>query len=177
MAEMGAFHASGRFGRAVPLRLRTGTDITEGIRQVCEARGIRHGAILAGIGSLRKMTYQVLIPKPDTKLGAGYTEPQVVPGPVEVLSLQGVIFESEEQALLLHIHGTFADQHGTVYAGHVVAGENPVLATLDAILAEVADVRLVRRMDPDVGMGLFTPESTAPEPRVAAAPDLSPGVR
>jgi hypothetical protein len=40
----------------------------------------------------------------------------------------------------------------------VVAGANPILATLDALIAEVADVKLIRRMDPDVGMGLFTPE-------------------
>jgi hypothetical protein len=40
----------------------------------------------------------------------------------------------------------------------VVAGENPVLATLDGIVAEVADLKLVRRMDAEVGLGLFTPE-------------------
>jgi uncharacterized protein len=159
MGEPVGFFASGGFGKIVPLRLKTGTDITDGIRQICEANGIRGGAILMGIGSLRKMTFQVLIPKADTKLGAGYTEPQAVPGPVEVLSLQGVIFESEEHELLLHIHGTFSDQEGKVYAGHVVAGENPVLATLDGVVAEFADVRLVRRTDPDVGLGLFTPEA------------------
>jgi predicted DNA-binding protein with PD1-like motif len=176
MTQITGFHAAGRFGKAVPMRLRTGTDMTEGIRQVCEAHGIRAGAVLTGIGSLRKMTYQVLVPRPGTKLGAGYNEPQVVPGPVEVLSLQGVVFESEEGELLLHLHGTFSDQHGKVYAGHVVAGENPVLATLDAVIAEVADVKLVRRPDPDVGLGLFTPEP-APQPRIPSAPDLSPGVR
>ncbi|HTU03148.1 MAG TPA: PPC domain-containing DNA-binding protein, partial [Candidatus Sulfotelmatobacter sp.] len=121
MGEIG-FFASGSFKKVVPLRLKTGTDITDGIRQVCQANGIRGGAILMGIGSLRKMTFQVLIPKAETKLGAGYTEPQAVPGPVEVLSLQGVIFESEEHETLLHIHGTFSDQTGKVYAGHVVAG-------------------------------------------------------
>jgi predicted DNA-binding protein with PD1-like motif len=151
--------------------------MTEGLRAVCEAHGIRHAAILVGIGSLRRMTYQVLVPQAGTALGAGYTAPQVVPGPVEVLSLQGVVFESEAGALLLHLHGTFADQHGKVYAGHVVAGENPVLATLDGLVAEVADVKLVRRMDADVGMGLFTPEPTHPTPRVAAAPDLSSDAR
>lgn len=159
MEEIGALHAGGRFGKVVPIRLRTGTDLTEGIRRVCQANGIRHGAILAGIGSLRKMTYQVLVPKPETKLGAGYAEPATVPGPVEILALQGVIFESEDGELLLHIHGTFSDQRGAVYAGHVVPGENPILATLDGVVAEVAGVRLVRRQDPEVGMGLFTPEA------------------
>ena len=129
-----------------------------GLITVCQANGIKQGAVLAGIGSLQKMTYQVLAPKPETKLGAGYTDPQVVQGPVEIVSLQGVVFQSEEGETLLHVHGTFSDQHGTVYAGHVVAGENPVLATLDGVLAEIADVTLVRRMDPEVGLGLFTPE-------------------
>ena len=41
------------------------------------ANGIKHGAILMGIGSLRQLSFQVLTPKPETKLGAGYTEPSV----------------------------------------------------------------------------------------------------
>ena len=158
MADVGAFHASGRFGKVVPVRLRTGTDVMGGLKQVCETNGVKHGALLAGIGSLRKMTYQVLTSKPEAKLGAGYTEPQVVPGPVEIVSLQGVIFQSEEGETLFHVHGTFSDKDGKVYAGHVVAGENPVLATLDGLIAEVVDVRLVRRMDAEVGLGLYTPE-------------------
>jgi predicted DNA-binding protein with PD1-like motif len=158
MVALGAYHASGRFGKLVPVRLRRGTDLMSGLKQVCEEYGIKYGAILAGIGSLQKMTYQVLAPKPETKLGAGYTDPQVVPGPVEIVNLQGVVFQSEDGETLLHVHGTFSDQQGKVYAGHVVAGENPVLATLDGIVAEVADLKLVRRMDAEVGLGLFTPE-------------------
>jgi uncharacterized protein len=113
---------------------------------------------LGGIGSLQKMTYPVLTPKPETKLGAGYTDPQVVQGPVEIVSLQGVVFQSEDGETLLHVHGRFSDQYGKDYAGHVVTGENPVLATLDGIVAEIAAVKLVRRMDTEVGLGLFTPE-------------------
>lgn len=158
MTGPGAYHADGRFGKVVPVRLRRGTDLMNGLKMVCEANGITHGAVLAGIGSLQKMTYQVLAPRPETTLGAGYTDPQVVQGPVEIVSLQGVVFQSEKGETLLHVHGTFSDQHGTVYAGHVVAGENPVLATLDGIVAEIADVTLVRRMDAEVGLGLFTPE-------------------
>lgn len=159
MANLGAYHARGRMGKVVPLRLRRGTDLMNGLKTVCEENGIKQGAILGGIGSLQKMTYQVLAPKPETKLGAGYTDPQVVPGPVEIVSLQGVVFQSEDGETLLHVHGTFSDQHGKVYAGHVVTGENPVLATLDGIVAEITDVALVRRMDAEVGLGLFTPET------------------
>lgn len=159
MTSAGAFFAAGRLGRLVPVRLATGTDITEGIKRVCQEVGITQGALLVGIGSVRQLSYQVLTPKPETKVGAGYTDPEVVPGPVEIVGLSGVIFQSEEGEMLLHLHGTFSDRHGKVYAGHVVAGANPVLATLDAVVAEVTDARMVRRMDAEVGLGLYTPEA------------------
>ena len=158
MARPDAFHACGRFGKAVPVRLRPGTDVIDGLKRVCEKEGIKQGIILGGIGSLRQLSFQVLTPKADTKLGAGYTDPQIVPGPVEIVSLQGVIFQSEDGETLLHVHGTFSDKDGKVYAGHVVTGANPILATLDGMIAEVADVRLIRRMEPEVGFGLCTPE-------------------
>lgn len=47
-ADDGAFHVSGRFGKVVPVRLRTGTDVMGGLTQVCEANGVQHGALLAG---------------------------------------------------------------------------------------------------------------------------------
>jgi len=155
----GAHYASGKPGRLVPVRLRTGTDVANGIKQVCEELGIRYGAVLVGIGSVRQLSYCVLTPKPETKVGAGYTDPELVPGPVEIVGLSGVIFQSEEGETLLHLHGTFSDKTGRVYAGHVVSGANPVLATLDALVGEVIDAKMTRRMDDEVGMGLYTPEA------------------
>lgn len=155
----GAYYASGKLGRLVPIRLRTGTDLLNGIKQVCEELGVKQGAVLVGIGSVRQLSYCVLTPKPEIKVGAGYTDPEVVPGPVEIVGLSGVIFQSEEGETLLHLHGTFSDRTGKVYAGHVVAGQNPILATLDALVGEVADARLIRRMDEEVGLALYTPEA------------------
>ncbi len=155
----GAFFASGKSGRLIPIRLKTGTDVTNGIKQVCEELGVRYGAVLVGIGSLRQLSYCVLVPKPEAKIGAGYSSPEVVPGPVEIVALSGVIFQSEQGETLLHLHGTFSDMTGTVYGGHVVAGANPVLATLDALIGEVADAKMIRRMDEEVGMDLYTPEA------------------
>jgi uncharacterized protein len=159
MGDDRAFHASGMYGRVVPLRLRPGTDVMGGILEVCRAHGIRQGAVLVGIGSLRQLSFQVLTPRPETKLGAGYTDPAVIPGPVEIVGLQGVVFQAETGETLLHLHGTFSDREGKVYAGHVVAGENPVLATLDGVLAEVTGMRMIRRMEAEAGLGLFTPEA------------------
>jgi len=158
MATSGAFFASGKMGRLVPIRLKTGTDVIRGLTQICQELGIKCGAILVGIGSVRQLSYCVLTPKPETKMGAGYTDPEVVAGPVEIVALSGVIFQSEQGETLIHLHGTFSDKAGKVYGGHVVAGGNPVLATLDAVIGEVTDARAIRRMDEEVGLGLYTPE-------------------
>jgi len=157
MAELGAHYAVGKAGKFVPARLTTHTDITNGLKAVCEENGIKYGAVAFGIGSIRKLTYQVLAPKPETKLGAGYTDPQELPGPIEVVSMHGIIFQSEDGQTLLHLHGTFSDKEGKVFGGHIVAGGNPVLATLDAVIIET-DAATIRKMDEDVGMGLGTPQ-------------------
>ncbi len=160
MSEKGALYGVGTFGKIIPIRLKTHTDVTNGLKSLCEENGIKQGAVLFGIGSLRKLTYQVLAPKPEVKMGAGYTDPQELPGPIEIVDMHGIIFQSEDGQTLLHLHGTFSDKDGAVFGGHMTAGGNPVLATLDAVVAEIPDVSMVRQMDDDIGMGVNTPGSS-----------------
>ncbi len=158
MGETGAHYALGKAGKLIPVRLRTHTDITNGLKAVCEENGIKYGAVLFGIGSVRQLCYQVLAPKPETKLGAGYTDPQTLPGPIEVVSMHGIIFQSDDGQTLLHLHGTFSDKEGAVFGGHIVAGQNPVLATLDAYIVESVGGETIRQMDEDIGMGVGIPQ-------------------
>lgn len=158
MAELRVSHAAGKFGKMIPVRVRPGTDIMEALKKVCEEHEVKYGGVLFGIGSVRQLCYQVLVPKKDSIWGAGYTEPQTIPGPIEVVGIRGVIFQSEEGETLLHIHGTFSDQEGKCYGGHLVMGQNPVLATLDGMIAELTDAKMIRRMDPELGVGVFNPE-------------------
>ena len=158
MGEPGAHYAIGKAGKLIPARIRTNTDITNGLKAVCEENGIKYGAVLFGIGSIRQLCYQVLAPKPDTKLGAGYTDPQTLPGPIEVVSMHGIIFQSDDGQTLLHLHGTFSDKEGAVFGGHIVAGQNPVLATLDAYIVENIGAETIRQMDEDIGMGVGIPQ-------------------
>ena len=157
MGETGAHYAIGKAGKLIAARLTTHTDITNGLKAVCEENGIKYGAVLFGIGSVRKLTYQVAVPKPETKSGAGYNNPQELPGPIEVVSMHGIVFQSDDGQTLLHLHGTFCDKDGAVFGGHIVPGENPVLATLDASSAAVVDAKTIRPMDEDVGMAVGIP--------------------
>ncbi len=122
MSEKGALYGVGSFGKIIPIRLKTHTDVTNGLKSLCEENGIKQGAVLLGIGSLRKLTYQVLAPKPEVKMGAGYTDPQELPGPIEIVDMHGIIFQSDEGETLLHLHGTFSDKEGAVFGGHMTAG-------------------------------------------------------
>jgi len=158
MGETGAHYAIGKAGKLIPARLRTHTDITNGLKAVCEENGIKYGAVIFGIGSVRKLTYQILAPNPETKLGAAYTDPTTLPGPIEVVSMHGIIFQSDDGQTLLHLHGTFCDKEGAVFGGHIVAGGNPVLATLDAYIVEADGTETIRQMDEDVGMGIGIPQ-------------------
>ncbi len=158
MGELGAHYAIGKAGKLIPTRLRTHTDITTGLKAVCEENGIKYGAVLFGIGSVRKLTYQVLGDKPESPMGAGYLDPISLPGPVEVISMHGIIFQSDDGQTLMHLHGTFCDKEGKVFGGHIVAGENPVLATLDAYIVETVGAETIRQMDEDIGMGVGIPQ-------------------
>ena len=158
MAEIRTQHVCGKYGRIVPLRLLPGTDLMNGIKKVCEDNGVRYGNLISAIGSLRQVTFQVLVPNEKTKMGAAYTEPSTIPGPIEILGIQGIIFETDTGETVLHLHGTFCDKDGKTFGGHIVPGENPILATLDAIIGEIADVKLMRRDNEEVGLPLFSPE-------------------
>ena len=158
MPEIRTKYAFGELSRVIPLRLLPGTDLMDGLKKVCEENGIRHGTILSAIGTLRKLTIQIFVPNEKTKLGAGYDPPQTIPGPAEIMGIQGVIFETETGEVALHLHGIFCDKEGKTIGGHIVPGGNPILATLDAVIGEVSGVRMMRRYDEETDLNLFSPE-------------------
>jgi len=156
VTQLGAYYALGKCGRLVPVRLKTHTDIAGGLRAVCEQNGIKYAAV-DGIGNVRQLTYQLLVPDSKAKHGVRLDEPQILPGPLELLNLKGVVFQSEKGETLIHLHGIFSDREGKIMGGHLAESGNPVLGTLDAFIAELAEAEIVRQMDEDVGLGLCTP--------------------
>ena len=107
MTELRAKHVSGNFKRIVPLRLLPGTDLMNGLQRICQEQGIRHGTIISAIGTLRQLTIQIFVPNDKVKLGASYDPPHSIPGPIEIMGIQGVIFETESGETALHLHGVF----------------------------------------------------------------------
>ena len=151
-------HVIASFGNVVAVRLLPGTDIMGGLKKICEETGIFYGYLLMAIGTVNKATIQIFRPRPETKLGAGYTEPETIPGPIEILGLSGIIFQTEKGEVALHLHGTFCDKEGKILGGHIVPGGNPICATLDACIAQVSGAKFMARYDEETELNLFSPE-------------------
>ena len=106
--------------RTFILRIRPGTDLIEGIRGVCEERGIRSGAIMTLLSSLRQVRYVYPVVAPGTKAGLKYCDPIAVDGPIEVLCGAGTIgVMKSDGTTVVHLHAAFTDPKGRVLKKHI----------------------------------------------------------
>jgi uncharacterized protein len=150
-----AHYAVGNTGKTIAARLLPGTDLLMGIEQLCKENAIKYASVVNCFGSFQRAGYFYLIPKPEAKIGVAYGELMVLDGPIEFLNGTGVVCQREEQ-YEVHLHGTFCDQEGRVYGGHMVKGENPVI-TVDLVLTEILEMDLHRRFDEETGANQFYP--------------------
>jgi predicted DNA-binding protein with PD1-like motif len=137
-------------------RLLPGTDLIGGITKICEQYDIKTGVVTTAIGSLHKAVFKYLVPNPELKMRAGYSDPYEMDGPIEFCSGMGLICQNEKGETNVHFHGVFntSIREGYekvvpdyVYGGHVVEGKNPVAATLDLMILELKGVEIVRKYD------------------------------
>ncbi|OPY87229.1 MAG: hypothetical protein A4E71_01143 [Smithella sp. PtaU1.Bin162] len=148
----------GTGGRLIAARLKPGTDLMGGITEVCRFHDIKQGYISCVLGSLRQAQYLLPILDTSTPSGIRYSDPITVGGPIEFTSGQGVICQSPEGELMIHFHGCFCASDGKSLAGHFSTGGNPVLVTADIIISEITGMRLMRRLDAEVGLLMMSPE-------------------
>jgi predicted DNA-binding protein with PD1-like motif len=143
--------------RAAIIRVLPGFDVIEGIEEACRKLGITSGAIISCIGSLQWASVLVAVPL-NNKIGAGYSEPRYLEGPLELLSGQGTIGREEEGNISIHMHGVISDKEGRLHGGHLIKGQNPVLITCELMLARIEGIRIIRGYDPEVDMQVFLPK-------------------
>jgi len=153
---MGVKYSAGNLSKVVMLRVLPGSDIIEGIEETCRDLHINGGAITCCIGSLQRASFLIAVPL-NNKIGAGYSEPKTVDGPLEFLSAQGMIGEEKDGGLFVHLHGILSDKNGDVCGGHLIRGGNPVLITCEIMISTVEGIRMKRRYDPETEMKLLIP--------------------
>lgn len=149
------FDAIGRLGRTIAVRFEPGEDIYLKILEACDKHKILNGVIVTGIGSLKKARFFNPVPLPDKKAGYGYSDAIELDGPIELISMNGMI-SHENDDVLIHVHCSFSDQKGNGYGGHLIEG-NIVLLTTDIIITEIEGIDMVRKFDEDLEVPIFRP--------------------
>ena len=155
MAEPKENDVYGKFGKILPILVTLGKDLISSIKKACSDNGIRSGTILTAVGTLQKST----ITNPPTdkaKTGTVFSLPKVIPGPLQILSLVGVICEKDSGELYVHLHGSFVDKYGKVHGGHLEEGESPALIRTEVVIGEIADIRMIERFDDVTGETEFS---------------------
>jgi len=140
-------YVCGHIGKVLPVQLPTGEDLITSLKKACRDNGIRYAAILSTVGSLRQLTIENVIVSKTSRTGTDFGPPKVFPGPLQVMSLEGFIYESAKGEMDHHIHGLFADTDSKIYGGHLIEGGNPIQTRLVILVGEIAGVRMVERLE------------------------------
>jgi predicted DNA-binding protein with PD1-like motif len=147
-----------RISQGVIARLKPGTDIFQGIRDICYKENIHSASIVSMIGSLRKASIVCVTPDQTRNTGARYLEPCSVEGPLELVTVQGLVGRDrkDQEKVLLHLHGTVSTDDMKPVSGHIVdTGDTKVLATVEVTLIIFDQASLLREYDEDTEFELF----------------------
>lgn len=150
--------ANGTINKVLVARLQRGEDVTEGIKKVCEANGVKNAVIISMIGSLYGARYTGPINDPSVKCGTGGTDIQLE-GPIEMLTGQGEICHTDDGELSIHIHATFTDSKGEAYGGHIFGEKNIVLNTLNVFVGVIDGVNMGIELDRELDIMAFSPRN------------------
>jgi hypothetical protein len=119
----------------LPLRLPPGRDLRQTLEEAVASTGKPAAFVISGIGSLGEAHLRF----------AGASEPTVLSGDLEILTLAGSI--SNDGA---HLHISIADREGKVYGGHL-AYRSIIRTTAEVLVLLLPEWSFSREFDPDSG--------------------------
>jgi predicted DNA-binding protein with PD1-like motif len=140
----------GAFGRVLVVRLGPGEDVLLAMTRILERAGLRAGVILSGVASLTQLTVRTIVRLPDVPpITPADRRITTVPGPLEVLAMQGNVAWTEAGDLFIHCHldASVGEPATNTYGGHLVDG-TIVATTMELVIAEVVDLDVRRAIDP-----------------------------
>lgn len=138
----------GSTGRLLVFRVAPGQDLVPTLVDACTRAGIRSGIIVAAIGSLSRATLVTVRPDATVEEAAPYTDPCVVPGPVELVSAQGFVSLYDDSGpMRVHLHGVLSKGVEEHFSGHFLEQGSEALFTVEVAVLEVSGVELRRKED------------------------------
>lgn len=141
----------GRFGRVLVIRLGPGEDVLPAMQRFLDDAELTNGVILSGVASLRHASVRNIFRFPEQwPITADMRKQTTIPGPLEVLAMQGNVAPKEDGGLFIHCHLEFSlgAPAGVTYGGHLI--ENTIVGTTcELFIAEVVDLDVRRVHDED----------------------------
>jgi len=106
------YSVASQFERIELVRMRTGTDMLEGLNRFVKEKGIKNAVILTGIGSVSEYQFHVVS---DSNLPPAEEFPKASVAK-DLIAVQGFIFNGR-----IHAHITLSDEN-SVIGGHLEPG-------------------------------------------------------
>ena len=114
--------------RTVVARVMPNEDITGSVTRICNENNFRAAIVRGGTGSLVGAVFE----------GNDGGPLRTVDGPAtEVVTLIGHLMPSADGTSTVQLSCSLVDKHGTVHAGRLVPGENPVSVTFELVVQEI----------------------------------------
>jgi predicted DNA-binding protein with PD1-like motif len=157
-----------RFGRVLVARLAPGEDVLPALSQLLDDAGIASAVILSGVASLRHASVRNITRFPHAwpirPEDRAHTR---IPGPLEVLAMQGNVAPAPDGSRIIHCHADFSTgtPPAVTYGGHLME-DTIVGTTCELYVAELTGSG-VRRVHDDETRTLELDVAPALEPRPA----------
>jgi len=148
--------AEGKPGRLLIVRLHSGSDLINGILQVCEDYGIKNGYIGSCVGSLYQSRFTFGMPDESLKSRAGFSPEQETSHLTEFVAGQGSICHNDQGDVQIHFHALFNDK-GFLRGGHFDKSGNIVGTTMEIAIQEVEGVSMTRSLDSEIDQNHLQP--------------------
>jgi predicted DNA-binding protein with PD1-like motif len=142
-----------QFSRVVMGKLKIGTDLLEGIKEIARKEKIRNGVILTGLGALGKAVFRnAKVMPPDYKMEDKYRVYLELDQAMELVSLPGWIATKENGEIEVHAHFTASlviDDKIVTLGGHLTQG---TLASIKMIIVigVIDDPKIKAAVDPAI---------------------------
>ena len=164
----GIVHAEGVSGRIIVFRIKPGFDMIDGIKRVCRHYNLKAGVITSIFGSLEKVTLHVPIKDIRFPVPKDHDIRTIEKETVSLASGCGFINTLEDGEIDIHMHmmlfdgglGGPASEFPSI-GGHLDTRDPdipaPCLGTIEIAIQEVKGVKLIRKVDEDVGLPVTFP--------------------
>jgi uncharacterized protein len=136
-----------RFGRVLVIRLGPGEDVLPAMERLLLDAGLRNGVILSGVASLQHASVRNIFHFPeDWPIKDDMRKKSTIPGPLEILAMQGNAAPKPEGGLFIHCHVEFSlgAPAAVTYGGHLI--ENTIVGTTCELYIAELDELDVRRV-------------------------------